>query len=66
MGWKSIISMRLTNSIMVIFQKLKGENSKDLKDAMKYLKHHNKKWNFLLWQLEKFLKISLYLGRKKC
>lgn len=42
MGWKSIISMRLTNSIMVIFQKLNGGNPKDLKDAMKYLKHHTR------------------------
>lgn len=40
MGWKSIVSMKLTNSIMVIFQRLKGENPRDLKDAIKYLKNH--------------------------
>lgn len=40
MGWKSIIFMKLTNNAMVLFQKLKGGNSKDLKDAIHYLRYH--------------------------
>ena len=51
MGWKSMISMKLTNNVMVLFQKLKGGNSKDLKDAIHYLKYHKEeikqgKFNF--------------------
>lgn len=40
MGLKSIISMKLTNNVMVLFQKLRGGNSNDLKDAIHYLKYH--------------------------
>lgn len=51
MGWKSMISMKLTNNVMALFQKLKGGNSKDLKDAIHYLKYHKEeikqgKFNF--------------------
>ncbi|GFI40415.1 hypothetical protein IMSAGC017_00447 [Thomasclavelia cocleata] len=40
MGLKSLISMKISNYIMIIFQKLKSGNPKDLKDAINYLKHH--------------------------
>lgn len=40
MGLKSLISMEISNYMMIIIQKLKGENPKDLKDAIHYLKYH--------------------------
>lgn len=40
MGLRSIISMKLTNNVMVLFQKFRGGNSNDLKDAIHYLKYH--------------------------
>lgn len=40
MGLKSLISMEINNYMMIIFQKLKDENPKDLKDAIHYLKDH--------------------------
>lgn len=40
MGLKSLVSMEINNYMMVVFQKLKGGNPKDLKDAIHYLKFH--------------------------